>query len=331
MPTTEVNPDLLLFALRQVTEAAARAAAEWIGRGDAHRVNSAAVTAMRDHFSLLPVRGRIVIGDGSDTDGERAAFAPHEILGDPDAHAAFDIAVDPVEGTSFLTRGMTNAMAVMALAPEGSMFQPGPAFYMEKFAGPRAVRGKIDPLAPLEDKLATVARETGKTISDLIVYVLEKPRHRGLIEEIQRAGARVALYPAGDVAGAIMAAVPDSGIDAMVGTGGSPEGIISACAIRGFGGEFLCRLDPQLPSEHIAVREAGMNTEDWMSLDDLVASDQVYFAGTGITTGLLFDGVESTPNYVRTESLLVSGATHERHVLTTYHPPISDDQVREET
>jgi len=321
MTVSDLQSELLLFGLRRVTEAAAQAAAEWIGRGDAHQVNAAAIAAMRENFSQLPLRGQVVIGDGSDTDGERAAFAPNEILGDPESRLSFDIAVDPVEGTSYLTKGMTNAMAVMALAPQGTMFQPGPAFYMEKFAGPPAVKGKIDPTAPLEEKLKVVARESGKSLSDLIVYVLEKPRHRALIEGIRHVGARVALYPAGDIAGAIMAAVPDSGIDAMVGTGGAPEGMISACAIRGVGGEFLCRLDPQLPSEHIAVRDAGMDTSTWMGLDQLVATDQVYFAGTGITTGLLFDGIEQTPHYVRAESLLISGATGERHVLTTYYPP----------
>jgi len=320
MPIAENKSQALLFSLRRVTEAAAQAAAEWIGRGDAHQVNSAAITAMRVKFLELPLRGRVVIGDGSDADGERAAFLPNEQLGNSTETPEFDIAVDPVEGTSYLAKGMTNAMAVMALAPKGSMFKPGPAFYMEKFAGPPVVKGKIDPESPLEDKLQLIAKETGKSVSELIVYVLEKPRHRALVEAIYRAGARVALYPAGDVAGAIMAAIPDSGIDALVGTGGTPEGVISACAIRAIGGEFLCRLDPQLPSEHVAVREAAMSTSDWMGVNDLVKSDQVYFAATGITTGLLFDGVYRTPHHLRTESLLISGGSGERHSLTTYHP-----------
>lgn len=325
MTDTELQSQLLLFALRQVTESAAQAAAEWINCGDAHQINSAAVNAMREKFSLLPIQGHIIVGDGSDTGGERAAFAPNEHVGTTGSKLEFDIAVDPVEGTSYLTKGMTNAMAVMALAPKDTMFKPGPAFYMEKFAGPPAVKGKIDPEAPLEDKLKLIARETGKSVSDLIVYILEKPRHRALVEGVQKAGAHVAHYPAGDIAGAIMAAIPDSGIDALVGTGGSPEGIISACAIRAIGGEFLCRLNPQLPSEHIAVRDAGMNTDNWMGLNDLVCSDRVYFSGTGITTGLLFDGIECTQHYVRTESMLISGETGERHNLTTYHSRPGND------
>jgi len=195
----------------------------------------------------------------------------------------------------------------------------GPAFYMEKFVGPPAVRGKIDPEAPLEDKLAIIARETGKSISDLIIYVVEKPRHRRLIENIQHCGARVALYPAGDIAGAIMAARSDSGIDALMGTGGTPEGIISACAIRALGGEFLTRFDPQLPSEHIAVREAGLSTDQWMTLDNLISSPKVYFAATGITTGLLFDGIVRSPDYERMESLLISGETGEYTIVTSHH------------
>ncbi len=310
----------LMFALRDVTEAAARAAGKWIGRGDAHQINEAAVEAMRAAFATMPINGNIAIGDGSDANVERAAFTPGEGVGSGKDEAAFDIAVDPVEGTSFLAKGMTNAMAVIAMAPRDSMFKPGPAFYMEKFAGPPEVRGQIDPAAPIAEKLAVVARETGKSISDLIVYVVEKPRHRRLIEEIYRVGARVALYPAGDVAGAIMAAIPGSGIDALVGTGGIPEGVISACAIRAIGGEFFGRLDPQLPSEHIAVREAELSTDTWLAVSDLVRSDDVYFAATGITTGLLFDGIEATDHYERTESLLISGRSGERHNLTTYHP-----------
>ena len=315
-------PQFLKFALREVTEAAARAACQWIGRGaqgDARKINQAAVTAMRNAFASIPIKGQIAIGDGSDATDQRAAFANGEIVGDANAELAYDIAVDPVEGTSFLMRGMTNAMAVLALAPKDTMLRTGPAFYMEKFVGPPAVRGKIDPLAPLEDKLAIIAHETGKNISDLIIYVLEKPRHRHLIENIQHCGARVAQYPAGDIAGAIMAARSDSGIDAMIGTGGTPEGIISACAIRALGGEFLTRYDPQLPSEHIAVREAGISTEDWMSIDHLVSSNNVYFVATGITTGLLFDGIERLPDYERTESLLISGETGEYSTLTSYH------------
>ncbi len=316
-------PHFLKFALREVTESAARAACEWIGRGDVGQINNASVSAMRDAFTKIPIKGEIAIGDGSDAPdvpGKRMAFKTGEIVGNKNATLEYDIAIDPIEGTSFLTQGMTNAMAVLALAPKGTMLRPGPAFYMEKFVGPPEVRGKIDPQSPLEDKLAIIASETGKRVSDLIIYVLEKPRHRVLIESIQACGARVAQYPAGDIAGAIMAARSDSGIDAMMGTGGSPEGIISACAIRALGGELLTRFSPQLPSEHIAVKEAGISTTQWMSIDHLVNSNKVHFAATGITTGLLFDGVVKSARYERTESLLISGENGEYSTLTSYHP-----------
>jgi len=247
-----------------------------------------------------------------------------EKIGDGDQYPEFDIAVDPVEGTSYLAKGMTNAMAVIAMAPKGTLFEPGPSFYMEKFAAPKEARGKIDPNAPTEDKLIALAKALGKPVSELTVFVLEKPRHNEMVESIYRAGARVALYPAGDVGGALMAAIPDSGIDALMGTGGTPEGILSACAIRAMGGVFFARLDPQLMSEKAAIKAEGLDTTHWHSVEDLVRSRQVYFSATGITTGLLFSGIEQTPGLERTQSLIISGATGERQLLTTYHK-LSDE------
>ena len=171
--------------------------------------------------------------------------------------------MDPVEGTSYLASGQTNALAVLAVAPRGTMMNPAPAFYMEKFVAPAPARGKIDPHWSTGRKLRVLAEALNKDVSQLTIYVLEKPRHRELIEDIIRAGARVALYPAGDVAGALLAAIPGSGIDALMGTGGTPEGVMSACAMRGLGGEFLARIDPQLHTEAKAVREAGISTSRW--------------------------------------------------------------------
>ncbi|UCH75189.1 MAG: class II fructose-bisphosphatase [Rhodospirillales bacterium] len=306
------------YALRRVTEAAARAAFDWIGRGDKIEADLAGVDAMRRAFDDLPARGVVVIGEGQKD--QAPELYKGEELGDPAAALQFDIAVDPVEGTSYLAKGMTNAMAVIAMAPRGTLFDPGPAFYMEKFAGPSEVRGKIDPEAPVADKLAMLGKALGRRVSDLTVYVLEKPRHKELVARIYAAGARVALYPAGDVAGALMAAIPDSGIDALIGTGGTPEGVISACAIRLLGGEFLGRLDPQLPSEIVAVREAGLDTRRWYAADELVRSNEAYFCATGITTGLLFEGVERTRSGERTQTLMISGPGGERQILTTWHP-----------
>ncbi len=317
MASDALTEALLIFALRRATESAARAAYGWLGRGEKSFSDRAAMNAMRCELDQLPIGGTVVIGDASIDD--KLSLKTGQRIGDPHAALQYDIAVDPVEGTSYLARGLTNAMAVMALAPKGSLYQPGPAFYMEKFAAPPAAKGKIDPQAPVEDKLRALAGILNKPVSELNIFALEKPRHNNLIDRIHALGARVALYPAGDVGGALMAAIPGTNIDALVGTGGTPEGILSACAIRTLGGEFQARLDPQLPSEVAAVKKAGLDTTRWLSVEDLVRSERVYFSATGITTGLLFEGVERTGGMERTQTLLISGITGERQLLTTYH------------
>lgn len=312
----DAAPPLFIFALRNVTEAVARAAYQWIGRGQRQECDAAAAQAVRAELAKLPIAGTVVAGDAYK---DPTSLSNGERIGDAARFPEFDIAVDPLEGTAYLAKGMTNAMAVIAMAPKGTMFLPGPAFYMEKFAAPEAASGKIDPSAPVEVKLTALAAALGKPLSELTVFVLEKPRHNGLVHRIHKAGARVALYPAGDVAGALMAAIPDSGIDALMGTGGTPEGILSACAIRAMGGVFMGRLDPQLPSEQAAVKTAGIDTTRWYDVGELVRSDQIYFSATGITTGLLFSGVERSGGLEKTESLVISGISGERQLLTTYH------------
>lgn len=305
---------LFVHALRTVTECAARSSYNWIGRGDRGQRDRQAITAVSRELNKLPISGKIIVGEGADgVDGLE--------VGDEVGAGGkeFDIAVDPIEGTSYLARGMTNAMAVIALSPRGTMLDPGPAFYMEKFAASPAVKGKIDPRQPAEEKLRQLSRILEKPLDELTVFVLEKPRHRELVDRIHGVGARVALYPAGDVAGALMAAIPGSGIDALMGTGGVGEGLLSACAIRAMGGEFLARFDPQLATEKAAVVKAGLDTNVWHQVEDLVKSDEVRFCATGITTGLLFDGVERTESYERTQSLLLAGPVGERQILTTYH------------
>ena len=220
-------------------------------------------------------------------------------------------------------------MAVMGLAPLGTMFDPGPAFYMEKLVVPAAAVGKVDPTENVERRLQQLADALNKSVEDLTIYILEKPRHRELVDRIHAAGARVALYPAGDVAGAIMAATPESGIDCMMGTGGCREGLISACAVRAMGGGFYGRIDPQLATEKAGVAQAGIDIQAWMDLDTLVASNDVFFCATGITTGLLFGGVQRTPAFETTESLLIAGSSEPnssvRQILTAYHPRLQRD------
>ena len=307
---------LFVYALRTVTEAAALAAYDWIGRGSKEQGDAAAVAAMRQALGRLEIDGIVVIGEGEKDQAPQLYNG--EQVGAGAGRPQVDIAVDPVEGTSYLAKGLTNAMAVIAIAPRGALFNPGPAFYMEKFAAPPAAKGRIDMSWPLPRKLEELARVLGKRIADLTVYVLEKPRHNKLVEDIIAAGARVALYPAGDVAGALMAAVPDSGIDALMGTGGTPEGVLSAVAIRAMGGEFMGRVDPQLQTEARAVQAAGIDTRRWYTVEELVRAKDVFFCATGITTGLLFDGVERGRNFDRLQTLMIAGTTGERQVLTSY-------------
>lgn len=307
------------FDLRKATEAAARAAAAWIGRGDKILADDAAVAAMCAEMEALPLQGVVVTGEGPRT--ETTMLYHGQRFGNPGRPSDWDIAVDPVEGTSFLAKGMTNAMAVIAMAPAGTLMDPAPAFYMEKLAVPPAARGKVDPQAPVEERLRQLAAALDKPVADLTIYVLEKPRHRDLVQRIHASGARVALYPAGDVAGALMASIPESGIDALMGTGGTPEGMLSACAIRALGGDFVCRIDPQLATERRAVDEAGMDCTRWYALDEMVRAEDVMFCATGITTGLLFEGVERKGGFEKTQTLMIGGgnAPGTRQLLTTWH------------
>ena len=305
------------YLLRKVTERAALESYDWIGRGNKEGGDKAAVEAMRMSLTELKLNGTVIIGEGEKD--EVPGLYNGQVFGNKNESDQLDIAVDPVEGTTSLAVGQTNAMAVIAIAPKGTMFDPMPAFYMEKFSAPAETRGKIDMQWPTEKKLSTVAKLIGKDIENLTVFVLDKPRHRDLVEEIYRTGARVSLYPAGDIAGAIMAAIPDSEVDVLMGTGGTPEGIISACAIRALGGEFLGRMDPQLATEIVRVKDAGLDTEHWYDRDELIGSGDVHFCATGITSGLLFSGVKSTKHYFRTETMIVTGNSKEMMSLTNWH------------
>jgi fructose-1,6-bisphosphatase II len=273
---------------------------------------------MRSALAEIDIDAVVVIGEA--TKGEGSQPQRGERLGRPVSTFKANIALDPVEGTSYLVRGLTNALAVLAVAPRGAMMNPGPAFYMEKFVASPPARGRIDPQWPPAKKLAILAEVLEKDISELTVFVLEKPRHRELVNAILEAGARVALYPAGDVAGALMAAIPGSGIDALMGTGGTPEGVMSACAVRAIGGEFLGRLDPQLQTEARAVKEAGIDTSKWFDRDEIIASGKVFFCATGITTGLMLEGVERSKTHYKVQTMMITGATGERQIMTSFIP-----------
>jgi len=306
----------ILALMRGAAESAARAAAEQIGRGPAEGVEGAAARAMCEALSRLPFAVRIAAGEGCA--GEVSSLYEGEIIGGERRDPAFDLAVDPGEGTTYLADGLTNAMTVLALAPVGAMRRLAPALYMEKFAAPPAAKGQIDPAWPIDEKLAVLGKVLGKEVEELSIFVLEKPRHRLLIDQIRELGAEVTSFPAGDIAGALLSALPQSGIDAMMGTGGIREGILSACAARALGAEFQGRIDPQLQSEQAAVKQAGLDVTRWIPAEDLVTSTDTCFCATGITTGLLLEGVERIEGLDRVQTLMIAGSTGESQLQTTW-------------
>ncbi len=307
---------LRAYDLRGATESAARAAYEGIGRGDLAAADRDAIAAMHQSLRQLGLAAMVLIGKGPKS--ETPVLYHGERLGDSARPAHWDLVLDPMEGTSFLASGMTNAMACLAVAPPGTLFDPGPAFFMEKLVVPPAAKGKVDPTAPIKERLRDLGLALNKPIDQLVIFVLEKPRHRDLVVRIQTAGARVSQYPAGDVAGSLMASIPQSGIDAMMGTGGSPEGLLAAIAVKNMGGDFFCRLDPLLAMERKAVADAGMDTESWLGLDRLVRTDQALFCATGITSGLLLDGIRPESGGFKVQSMLVGGEAQPRQILNSW-------------
>ena len=306
----------ILALLRHAAESAARAAAEQIGCGRAEGVEGAAAQVMSEALDRLPFAVRIAVGEGRE--GEVSSLYDGQIIGGEQRNPAFDLAVDPGEGMTYLADGLTNAMTVLALAPVGAMQIPSPALYMEKFAAPPAAKGQIDPAWPIAEKLAVLGKVLGKEVEELTIFVLEKPRHRALIDQIRELGAEVTSLPAGDVAGALLSALPHSDIDAMMGTGGIREGILSACAARALGAEFQGRIDPQLQSEQMAVKEAGLDITRWIPAEDLVTSADTCFCATGITTGLLLEGVERIEGFDRVQTLMIACDTGESQLQTTW-------------
>jgi fructose-1,6-bisphosphatase II len=292
----------LALELVRVTEAAALAAGRFMGRGDKEGGDQAAVDAMRLVLNSVEMDGIIVIGEGEKD--EAPMLYNGEVLGTGGAPQV-DIAVDPIDGTRLLALGRANSLATVALADRGSMFNCGPIVYMDKIAvGPEA-RGAIDlEVSPLVN-LRSIARSKGKEIADLTVVVLDRPRHDKLISEIRRAGARIRLITDGDVAGSLMTAWPDSGVDVLMGVGGSPEGVISACALKAMGGEIQGRLVARNDAEAAKAREMGYDLDRVLTMDDLVRSDNVFFAATGITDGELLDGVKYYGDGARTHSLVM--------------------------
>jgi fructose-1,6-bisphosphatase II len=296
----------LALEIVRVTEAAALASGRWMGRGEKEKADNAAVEAMRLILSSVDMDGKIVIGEGEKDNapmlfnGEKVGNGlPPEV----------DVAVDPIDGTRPLAFGRTNSIATVSVAPRGTMFDPGPFMYMNKIAvGPQA-KGKIDINAPVSDNLRVIAKAMGKDIDDLTTIVLDRPRHDDLVAEIRKLGARIRLIPDGDVAAALMTALPDTGIDVLIGIGGTPEGVLAACALRAMGGEIQGKLYARDEDELRRGREAGYDFEKILTMDDLVSSEDVFFAATGITDGELLKGIKYTGEGARTDSLVVRGLT----------------------
>src|SRR6185503_422530 len=287
----------LALELVRVTEAAALAAGRFMGRADKEAGDRAAVDAMRLVLNTVEMDGVVVIGEGEKD--EAPMLYNGEVLG-TGSEPKIDIAVDPIDGTRLLALGKANSLATVALADRGSMFNPGPIVYMSKIAvGPEAC-GKIDIMASTLDNLRSVALAKGKDVSDLTIVVLEGPRHDQIISEIRQAGARIRLITDGDVAGSLMTAWPDSGVDMLMGIGGTPEGVLAACALKAMGGEIQGQLKPRTDDEARRAREMGYDLDKVLTIDDLVRSDNVFFAATGITDGELLDGVKYYGDGART-------------------------------
>ena len=292
----------IALELVRVTESAAMAAARWVGRGEKESADQAAVDGMRGVLDTVRMRGIVVIGEG-EKDRAPMLFNGEEV-GNGEGPEV-DVAVDPLEGTRLTALGQPNAIAVIAVAERGTMLFPGPAFYMEKIAvGPRAIDA-IDITRSPTENVNRVAEALRKTPREIDVVVLERDRHDDLIVELRAAGARVHLIRDGDVAPAIAAARPGTGVDMLYGIGGTPEGVISAAALKCVGGGIQGRLWPRDDAERQALVEAGLDPERVLRTSDLVTGDDVFVAATGVTTGALLRGVKYTADGAETDSIVM--------------------------
>ena len=306
----------LALELVRVTEAAALASSRLMGRGDNNAVDAAAVDAMRSMLDTVPMDGIVVIGEGEKD--EAPMLYNGERIGDGSPPRC-DIAVDPVDGTKLTANGRGNALAVIALADRDTMYQPGPCVYMNKIAvGPNA-RGTIDLDLSTTENLRRVADALGKSIRDITAVILDRPRHADIIEEVRSAGARIRLIPDGDVAGALSTAWPESGADILFGIGGTPEGVIAAAALKCMGGDMQGRLWPRDDTERENAVAEGIDLDRKLGLDDLVASDNCFFAATGVTDGDLLQGVRFSALGPSTQSLVMRSRSGTIRLINTNH------------
>jgi len=278
----------LAMELVRTTEYAALACARWIGRGDKEGADGAAVDAMRLLLDTVAMDGVVVIGEGEKDEAPMLYNGEHIGDGSP---PQVDIAVDPLEGTELCAKGLPNAIATIALSERGTMFDPGPCVYMLKMATSRSMAHVLDLDRPIGETLGLMAKEKGVAVGDLIVIMLDRPRHEEYMKEIREAGARIRLIPHGDVSAALAAVTEDSAVDLLFGIGGTPEGVLAAAAIQCTGGQILGRLWPRSDEERSAALEAGYDLDEVLDRDRLVSGKDVFFAATGVTDGELLDGV----------------------------------------
>jgi fructose-1,6-bisphosphatase II len=300
------NPQLpdrnLALELVRVTEAAAMAAGRWVGRGDKIGADGAAVGAMRHLINTVSMDGVVVIGEGEKDNAPMLYNG--ERVGNGDGPEC-DVAVDPIDGTTLNAKGMPNAIAVIALAERGAMYDPSAVFYMEKLVTGAEAADEVDITASVEHNIRAVARAKGSKPTEVTVVILDRPRHEDLVREVRETGARIKFISDGDVAGAIMAVRPDTGIDLLLGVGGTPEGIIAACAMKCLGGVIQGRLWPRDDAERRKALDAGHDLDRVLTTDDLVTGENAFVAITGITDGELVRGVRYRAGGAITSSLVM--------------------------
>ena len=323
MKSEPVHPPSRNLALElvRVTETAAIAASRWIGRGEKNLADQAAVDAMRRMIGTVAMNGIVVIGEGEKDNAPMLYNG--EKVGDGSGPAC-DVALDPIDGTTLTAKGMNNAISVIAVSERGSMFDPSAVFYMEKLvAGPESA-DVVDITAPAKVNLKAVAKAKHMSVSELTVVVLDRPRHDDLVRDIRDAGARIKFITDGDVAGAVMAARAGTGIDLLMGIGGTPEGIIAACAMKCLGGVIQGRLKPRSEEERERAQAANLDLDQVLTTNDLVSGNDVFFAATGITDGELLKGVRFAPNGITSNSIVMRSRSQTIRLIESEHPAERD-------
>jgi fructose-1,6-bisphosphatase II len=317
LPRTPQDLDRnIALDLVRVTEAAAMAAGRWVGRGDKEGGDGAAVDAMRRLINSIPMRGVVVIGEGEKDNAPMLFNGEH--VGDGTGPEV-DVAVDPIDGTTLMSKGMPNALAVLAVAERGAMFDPSAVFYMEKLAVGPDCADVIDINAGVLENLRRIAQVKKSSISDVTVCILDRPRHQALVQEVRQAGARIRFISDGDIAGAISAAREQSDVDVLMGVGGTPEGIVAACAMKCMGGAIQAKLWPRDDAERAKAVDAGHDLDRVLTTDDLVTGDNCFFVATGVTSGDLLRGVRYRSGGAYTQSIVMRSKSGTIRWIDSFH------------